>query len=79
MQHFRPKEPFRCDVFAPYGVGYIDLGGELLVEARLTTADPTALAIGAPMELRIIPFATDSDGTKLLTFAFAPLSHNATN
>lgn len=72
MQRFEPKEPF-CGAgpFEPYGVGYVDLGGEVLVESRLTTADPGQLEIGMPVELVLEPFATNV-GTAALTFAFRP-------
>lgn len=73
VQRFRPKEPFLgADPFEPYGVGYVDLAGDVLVEARLTTADPAQLEIGQPVELVIVPFAAADDGTELLTFAFRP-------
>ncbi len=37
------------------GVGYIELPGEVRVEARLTVADPDELRIGMPMELTLCP------------------------
>ena len=50
-QTFAPKAPYvvPSEGFAPFGVGYVDLG-EVLVEARLD-ADPGALRIGIPMRL----------------------------
>lgn len=72
VQHFEPKAPFRHDgPFEPYGVGYVDLG-PVIVEARLTESDADRLAIGAPMDLTLIPAFQDDDGTPVLTFAFAP-------
>lgn len=72
VQRFPPKEPYLlADSFEPYGVGYIDLGS-VLVESRLTTADPELLQIGAPMGLEIVPFAEGEDGRTIVTFAFAP-------
>jgi uncharacterized OB-fold protein len=69
VQRFQPKEPYvGIEPFEPYGVGYIDLAGEVIVESRLTTADPDDLEIGQPMELVIVPFAQS------LTFAFAPVA-----
>ena len=73
VQGFEPKTPFIAprDGFEPYGVGYIELPGEVKVEARLTVNDVAQLQIGMPMELVIVPFANDGD-TELLTYAFAP-------
>ena len=55
--------------FEPYGVGYIELPGEVRVEARLTESDPERLRIGMAMELTLIPVPGASDR---LTFAFRP-------
>ena len=72
VQRFPPKEPYLLtDTFQPYGVGYVDLG-DVVVESRLTTADPELLWIGEPMELQVVPFAPGGDGEQLVTFAFAP-------
>ncbi len=74
IQHFPPKSPpFVAPPggFEPYGVGYIELPGELRVEARLTTADPEELRIGMPMALTII-HAGEVDGVPRLTYAFRP-------
>lgn len=73
VQGFEPKSPFLPDgPFEPYGVGYVELDGKVLVEGRLTEADPERLEIGAEMDLVIVPFAHDAEGAELLTFAFAP-------
>jgi uncharacterized OB-fold protein len=78
IQCFAPKSPpYPEDAvadFEPYGVGYIELPGEVRVEARLTESDPAALAIGMPMELTLIPVPGSSER---LTFAFAPVSGDA--
>ena len=76
IQGFRPKSPpykgdDTVDTFEPFGVGYVDLG-ELLVEARLTENEPDRLAIGAALELALIPLYRDEDGTEVLTYAFRP-------
>ena len=67
VQRFRPKSPPYTgpEEFEPYGVGYIELPGEVRVEARLTEADPEKLSIGMEMELTLIPEAT---------LAFRPVS-----
>lgn len=76
VQGFRPKPPYAGPAdFVPYGVGYVELPDALLVEARLTENDPERLHIGDPMELVVVPFSTDEDGTEVLTFAFAPADH----
>jgi uncharacterized OB-fold protein len=72
IQCFVPKSPpyaGSADDFEPYGVGYVELAGEVRVEARLTESDPEQLRIGMPMELVLIP-APGPDGG--LTYAFAP-------
>ena len=78
VQGFPPKAPpfaGRTDSgFEPFGVGYIELPGEVKVEARLTDADPTRLSIGMEMELVIIPLTTDEQGNEIMTFAFQPIA-----
>lgn len=77
VQRFLPKSPYLSDAppeaFEPYGVGYVELPGAVRVEARLTGCDPADLAIGMPMELVIYPHATDSEGARLMSFAFRPV------
>ena len=56
---------------SPTASGYVELPGEVRVEARLTESDPKQLRIGMPMELTLIPVPGASDK---LTFAFRPVS-----
>ena len=63
----RTREP--AEDFEPYGVGYVELPGEVRVEARLTEADPAQLRIGMPMELVLVPAPGDGGA---VTFAFRP-------
>jgi|KBSSwiStaDraftv2_1062776.scaffolds.fasta_scaffold13416_8 uncharacterized OB-fold protein len=73
VQGFRPKPPYAGPgEFVPYGVGYVELPGVVLVEAVLTENDPERLRIGDEMELVLVPLRRDEDGTEILTFAFAP-------
>ncbi|OHV31869.1 MULTISPECIES: Zn-ribbon domain-containing OB-fold protein [Pseudofrankia] len=73
VQGFRPKPPYAGPAeFVPYGVGYVELPGAVLVEAVLTENDPERLHIGDEMELVLRPLRRDEDGTEVLTFAFAP-------
>jgi uncharacterized OB-fold protein len=75
-QQFPPPSPPydgpTGDAFVPFGVGYVELPGEVKVETRLTESEPDALAIGQQMELVIVPFRTDDDGNEVVTFAFRP-------
>ena len=69
IQGFLPKAPYNGgetpESFRPYGVGYVELPGEVRVEARLTESDPSELEIGMEMELTLVPDAT---------FAFKPVT-----
>jgi uncharacterized OB-fold protein len=75
IQYFAPKSPPYAvddpDAFHPFGVGYIELPGEVRVEARLTVADPDKLRIGMPMELTLIPAPGADAG--VVTYAFRPV------
>ena len=76
-QDFLPKEPYASgetdETFRPYGVGLVQLGDEVRVETRLTEHDPAKLDFGMDVELVIVPFRVDDDGTQVMTFAFAPV------
>lgn len=72
MQDFAPKSPpFAGDVgdFVPFPVGYVELPGEAIVEARLVDVDPDRIAIGDEMLLVIWPFER-ADGTSIKTYGF---------
>jgi uncharacterized OB-fold protein len=75
-QEFLPKEPYAGgetpETFRPYGVGMVELGDDVRVEARLTEADPEVLRIGMEVELAIVPFRVDEDGNEVMTYAFRP-------
>ena len=67
VQGFEPKTPYAGPVpFVPYGVGYVELSGEVIVETRLTRAEN--LRIGMAVELVIEDF-----GHGRSTFAFRPV------
>jgi uncharacterized OB-fold protein len=77
-QAFPPIVPYAGDEtgasFEPFGVGLVQLDDVVRVDVRLTESDPAKLDFGMAVELRIIPFYTDEDGTEILTFAFAPVA-----
>ncbi|CAJ1494136.1 OB-fold domain-containing protein [[Mycobacterium] kokjensenii] len=76
-QGFVPKLPYAggetAEGFAPYGVGLVRLGDVVQVEARLTESDPEKLQFGMDVELTMVPFYVDDDGTEILTWAFQPV------
>ena len=76
IQAFPLKEPYAGppdEGFVPFGVGYVELPGGIVVEGRLTESDPDRLVIGMPVELVVEPFGggPGSDGA---AFAFAPVA-----
>ena len=76
-QRFQPKNPpyigrEPASEFQPYGVGFIELP-EGRIEARLAGEVDQELHIGMAMELTVVPFTTDEDGTDVLTYAFRPV------
>ncbi|MEX2269245.1 MAG: OB-fold domain-containing protein [Acidimicrobiia bacterium] len=80
-QGFLPKEPYTGpeteEDFTGYALGYVELPGEVMVETRITEADVSRLAIGMEMELVIVPFRTEPDGTQVTTFAFQPVGSDS--
>lgn len=76
-QEFRPPSPPYTGPgddrnFEPYYVGYVELPGELRVEAHLTDFGDDRPVIGQPVELVVVPFAENADGDTVVTYAFAP-------
>jgi uncharacterized OB-fold protein len=75
VQRFRPKSPpYAGDddekTFRPYAIGYVELPGEVIVEARIDTEDFAGLKVGAPMRLKLAPFRRA--GGEVLSYAFEP-------
>lgn len=75
VQRIPPKNPPYAGVtspedYKPFGVGYVRLGDDIMIEARLA-ADPERLQIGMQMDCVAIPLAK-ADGGEMMTFAFAP-------
>lgn len=75
-QGFPPGAPYKGPTgkdFVPFGVGLVQLEDVIRVEGRLTENDPAKLKFGMDVELTMIPFATDEDGSEIVTFAFQPV------
>ena len=60
------------DTFEPFGMGWVQVSDTLMIESRLTEADPEKLDFGMPVELVLIPLTVDDDGNEVLSFAFQP-------
>jgi uncharacterized OB-fold protein len=80
IQSFPPKSPpyavADADAFERYGVGYVELPGEVRVEGRLTVSDPAELEIGMEMELTLVA-APGGETAGTVTYAFAPVTEAA--
>jgi uncharacterized protein len=76
-QGFLPGAPYAGretpKTFTPFGVGLVQLGDVVRVEARLTENDPDKLRFGMDVELTMVPFTTDDEGNEVVTFAFEPI------
>lgn len=77
-QGFLPKEPYEGlgsgpgegpPNFEPFLLGYVELPGEVIVEARIVDARLEDLSLGLPVEFCIVPFNAAYD-----TFAFRPIA-----
>jgi uncharacterized OB-fold protein len=75
VQRFPPKSPpYRGDEpFQPFGLGYVELPGALIVASRLTEIDFRELRLGLPLELTTTVLRHDEDGTAVYTYAFRPV------
>ena len=75
VQRFPPKSPpYRGEEpFEPFGLGYIELPGALIVASRLTEIDFQELRLGLPVELTTTVLRHDEDGTAVYTYAFRPV------
>jgi len=74
IQRYRPKSPPYTgpEAFRPWAVGYVELPGEVIVEARITDVEFDAIHIGMPLELTLIPLDPDA-AQPVLIHAFRPL------
>ena len=75
-QDFLPKAPYagpETDAeFAGYLVGYVELPDGVRVVSRLVDVDRADVRIGMAMELTLVPFTVDADGTEVIAYAFRP-------
>jgi len=74
VQRFRPKSPPYAgpEIFTPWAVGYVELAGETIVEARITNVDLDRIEIGMALRLTLAPL--DPDAAEPLAIpAFEPV------
>jgi uncharacterized OB-fold protein len=76
-QEFMPPSPpyagpEAAGTFTPYYVGFVELAGELCVEARLTGFGARQPRIGEQVTLTVLPFGTDEAGNEVVIPAFIP-------
>jgi uncharacterized OB-fold protein len=79
VQRFPPKSsPYHRseteETFEPYAVGYVELAGEVRVEARLVGVPFDELRIGMEMELTVAVLRTGDDGRDVVVPAFRPVA-----
>jgi len=76
VQRFPPGRPFvgvtDKAAFKPYGVGYVELEGEVIVETRIVTENLEALKLGMPMTLTLEEFERGDGTGNTTTYAFQP-------
>ncbi len=76
-QDFRPKAPYVGpepeEGFPGYLVGYVELPEGVRVIARLVEVERADVHIGMELELVLVPFTTDPDGTEVVAYAFRPV------
>lgn len=79
IQRFRPNTPPYIGPahFEPFAIGYVELPGAVIVEARLVGIAFDAIRIGMEVETVIVPFATDAAGHDVLTYAFTPIARES--
>ena len=70
VQRFPPKSPPYAgpEPFEPFALGYVELDGAVIVEARFHGIAFDKLRTGLPVELAIVPL---KDGTDIFAFTLA--------
>jgi uncharacterized protein len=77
IQGFLPNRPpydgpETPETFKPFGVGYVELPGQVRVETRIKTDDVDKLRIGMEMELVVEKFV-ERDGKDVMAYFFQPV------
>ncbi len=74
IQRFRPKSPPYAgpEDFCPWAIGYVELPGETIVEARITNVDFDDIEIGMELRLTAVPLDPDDQSSPAIP-AFEPI------
>lgn len=74
IQRYRPKSPPYAGptAFRPWALGYVELPGETMIEARIVDVDFADIAIGMELEFTLVPLDPDA-ADPVLTHAFKPV------
>ena len=78
IQGFPPNRPpyigpETAENFKPFGVGYVELPGQVRVESRLKCKDVSKLKIGMEMELVVEKYVVDDAGREVMAYFFKPI------
>jgi uncharacterized OB-fold protein len=75
-QDFLPKQPYAGpeteETFGGCLLGYVELSDGVMVETHLADVGRGDVRIGMELELALVPFDTDADGTEVVAYAFRP-------
>lgn len=73
VQRFRPKSPPYAgpEAFRPWAIGYVELDGETIVEARIANIDFDDIEIGMKLKLTAVPLDPDHANSPVIP-AFEP-------
>ncbi len=76
IQRFPPSRPYIGVTdpakFKPFALGYVELPGQVIVEALLATADLDSLKIGLEMVVKMSEFERGDGHGTYSTYAFTP-------
>lgn len=74
IQRFRPKTPPYAgpESFSPWIVAYVELPGQVIVEARLENIEFDQVTIGMPLRFKPVPLDPDAPDSVLIP-AFEPV------
>lgn len=78
IQRFRPKSPPYAgpEDFRPWAIGYVELPGETIVEARITNVDFDDIEIGMELRLTAVPLDPEDQSSPAIP-AFEPIGATA--